>query len=376
MKSVHLLIKPASGLCNLSCRYCFYHDITRKRAQESYGFMADDTLETVLQKGLSYAERECTVAFQGGEPTLIGLDFFRRAVAHQKKYNVNRVRIHNAIQTNGLGLDGEWVDFLRENRFLVGISLDGVKDTHDANRLDPRGEGTFNRVMQAIQILESRHVEYNVLTVVNKQTAARVNRIYNFYKRNHLQYLQFIPCLDPFGDVPGGEPYSLTPEDYGVFLCALFDLWYRDVQAGGAVSIRQFENYVEMLLGYPPEACGMSGVCGMQHVIEADGSVYPCDFYVLDAYRLGNLRETGFEEINAQRRALGFIEASSSVDPKCRACRFFPLCRGGCRRHRPVQPDGALGLNIFCRSYEMFFAHAERHLTDLANIAAARLKMR
>ena len=156
----------------------------------------------------------------------------------------------------------------------------------------------------------------------------------------------------------------------------MFVLWYRDVQAGSAVSIRQFENYVEMLLGYPPEACGMSGVCGMQHVIEADGSVYPCDFYVLDAYRLGNLRETGFEEINAQRRALGFIEASSSVDPKCRACRFFPLCRGGCRRHRPVQPDGALGRNIFCRSYEMFFAHADRRLTDLANIAAARLKMR
>lgn len=129
MKSVHLLIKPASGLCNLRCRYCFYHDITRKRAQESYGFMADDTLEAVLQKGLKYAERECTIAFQGGEPTLIGLDFFRRAVALQKKYNVNRVRIHNAIQTNGLGLDGEWADFLRENRFLVGISLDGVKDT-------------------------------------------------------------------------------------------------------------------------------------------------------------------------------------------------------------------------------------------------------
>lgn len=373
MKSVHLLIKPASGMCNLNCRYCFYHDIVEKREQKSYGFMTDDTLETVIQKGLAFATQDCTIAFQGGEPTLIGLDFFKKAVAFQKKHNVHKARVHNAIQTNGIGLTAEWADFFRENQFLVGISLDGVKDTHDCNRLDSRGDGTFNRVMQAIQLLESRHVEYNVLTVVNKQTAARANRIYNFYKRNGLQYLQFIPCLDPFGETPGGEAYSLTAEDYGAFLCTLFDLWYRDVREGAPVSIRQFENYIEMLLGYPPEACGMGGVCGMQHVVEADGSVYPCDFYVLDAYRLGNLHTADFSEINEKRREIGFVEQSAAVDEHCRACRSFTLCRGGCRRYRPVQADGTLGLNIFCESYARFFAHTERRMLELARIAAARM---
>ena len=149
------MIKPASGMCNLNCRYCFYHDIVEKREQHSYGFMEEKTLEAVVRKGLAAATQECTIAFQGGEPTLIGLDFYRSVVALQKKYNVNRVRIHNAIQTNGLALNAEWADFLRENRFLVGISLDGVKDTHDVNRLDAHGAGTFNRVMQAVQLLFS-----------------------------------------------------------------------------------------------------------------------------------------------------------------------------------------------------------------------------
>lgn len=370
MQSVHIMLKPASGHCNLNCRYCFYHDLVGKRAGGSYSFMTEETLEAVLRKGLAAATWDCTIAFQGGEPTLVGLDFFRRAVALQKQYNVHHVQIHNAIQTNGLTLTAEWADFLRENHFLVGISLDGVKDTHDVNRTDASGAGTFNRVLQAIQLLESRGVPYNILTVVNRQTAAHAGKIYNFYKRNGLQYLQFIPCLDPFGDTPGGEPYSLTAEDYGRFLCILFDLWYRDARRGEAPSIRQFENYIEMLLGYPPEACGMAGICSMQHIVEADGSVYPCDFYVLDAYRLGNLNTDDFEQIDARRRALGFLEQSRAVADGCRSCRFFPLCRGGCRRYRPVAEDGTMGRSIFCESYARFFAYAAPRLQELARIAA------
>lgn len=372
MKYVHLLIKPSSGMCNLNCRYCFYHDIVEKREQRSYGFMEDSTLEEVIKKGIDYATKECTIAFQGGEPTLIGLDFFKKVVEFQKKYNTKNIVIHNAIQTNGINLDEEWADFLRDNHFLVGISLDGIKDTNDYNRLDARGNGTFNRVMQTIQLLESRHVEYNILTVVNRQTAKRVTKIYNFYKRNHLQYLQFIPCLDPFGEAPGQMEYSLTPKAYGEFLNALFDLWYQDFKKGENISIRQFENYVEMLLGYPPEACGMSGVCGYQHVVEADGSVYPCDFYVLDQYRLGNLNENTMEEINEKRKEIRFIEDSMKMDPKCQACRYFSLCRGGCRRHRLIKEDGSLGSNYFCESYEMFFAYTGARLTELAREIASR----
>lgn len=374
MRSIHLLIKPASGMCNLNCRYCFYHDIVEKREQRSYGFMTEETLEAVIEKALRYAEQDCTIAFQGGEPTLAGLDFYKKVVEFQKKHNRKGVRVHNAIQTNGMLLDGQWADFLRDNHFLVGISLDGVKEMHDCNRLDARGEGTFGRVMDAISLLERHGVEYNVLTVVNRQTAARATRIYNFYKRNDLKYLQFIPCLDPLGDEHGKMPYSLTAEDYGTFLCTLFDQWYRDVKNGEPCSIRQFENYIEMILGYPPEACGMSGVCGMQHVVEADGAVYPCDFYVLDEYRLGNLRSDSFEQINERRKEIGFVDVSMTIAPECRSCRFARLCRGGCRRHRPVNPDGALGLNIFCKSYQKFFDHAESRLVELARMVAGNLR--
>ena len=152
-----------------------------------------------------------------------------------------------------------------------------MKDTHDLYRLDAQGQGTFNRAARVLQLLESHGVAYNILTVVNRATAQHVEKIYRFYQRNRWGYLQFIPCLDPLGEEPGSQEYSLTPEAYGDLLCRLFDLWYRDAKVGRAPSIRQFENYVEMLLGYPPEACGMAGVCGMQHVVEADGSVYPCD---------------------------------------------------------------------------------------------------
>ena len=373
MRNPHFMIKPASGACDLGCRYCFYHDLTQKREQASYGFMTEETLEAVIQKALAAATQSCTISFQGGEPTLIGLDFYRKVLELQRRYNVNRVEIHNAIQTNGLSLNGEWADFLRENQFLVGISLDGVKDTHDANRLDPQGRGTYNRARQAIQLLESRKVAYNILTVVNRQTASHVGQIYRAYQREKLGYLQFIPCLDPLGEPPGSHPYSLTPTAYGTFLCELFDLWHQDALQGRAPSIRQFENYIEMLLGYPPEACGMSGVCSIQHIVEADGSVYPCDFYVLDSLRLGNLRRDSLEQIEETRRALGFLEQSREVDPVCQKCPHFFLCRGGCRRYRPVKEDGSLGRSFFCESYRMFFSHSAPGLRQLAEIARIRL---
>lgn len=373
MRNPHIMIKPSSGACDLRCRYCFYHDLTEKRDQSSYGFMTEETLETVIQKALAAATQSCTISFQGGEPTLIGLDFFKKAVQLQRKYNVNRVEIRNAIQTNGLSLDGKWADFFREHHFLVGISLDGVKDTHDANRLDAQGKGTFNRVKQAIQLLESRKVAYNILTVVNGQTAPHAGQIYRAYQRAGLGYLQFIPCLDPIGEIPGSHPYSLTPEAYGSFLCNLFDLWYQDALQGRAPSIRQFENYIEMLLGYPPEACGMAGICSIQHIVEADGSVYPCDFYVLDAFRLGNLLTDSWEQIEQARKALGFLEQSRGVDPACQKCPHFSLCRGGCRRYRPVKEDGTLGRSFFCESYRTFFAHAAPGLRQLADIARVQL---
>ena len=373
MRHVQMLLKPASGLCGLRCRYCFYHDETAKREQASYGIMEKAVLEAVIQRALASATQSCTFSFQGGEPTLAGLDFFRRAVELARQYNKNRVQVCFSLQTNGMDLTPAWADFLAENRFLVGLSLDGVKETHDANRVTPQGEGTFQRVLRAAQLLESHGAAFNILTVVNRQTAPQVERIYRFYQRSRLGYLQFIPCLDPLGEAPGEQDYSLSPQEYGRFLCRLFDLWYQDAVEQRAPSIRQFENYIEMLLGFLPEACGMTGVCGMQHVVEADGSVYPCDFYVLDGYRLGNLCTDSLEEINRRREALGFVQQSRAVDMACRSCPHFSLCRGGCRRYRPVEADGSLGRNTLCPGYREFFAYAAPRLKELALLAARGL---
>ena len=367
MQNVYLLVKPASGRCQLRCGYCFYRDETLPRQARDRGFMTLSTLEAVVREGLGYAGREVTFAFQGGEPTLAGLPFFEAAVRLQKQYNTRGVKVNNTLQTNGLLLDGAWAAFLRENGFLVGLSLDGVAATHNANRPDAAGQGTFARTLQAAKLLQAHNVEFNILTVVNRQTAEAAAEIYGFYKAQGFSWLQFIPCLDPVGEAPGGHAYSLSPADYGRFLTDTFDLWYRDVKRGAQPFIRQFENYVGMLLGLPPEACGMRGVCGLQHAVEADGSVYPCDFYVTDALYLGNLNENTLAEINARRVRTGFVEASAFIHERCRACRWFPLCRGGCRRCRPPDESGRPGLNIFCESYRTFFAHAIEGLTEIAD---------
>lgn len=182
MPPISLLIKPASSNCNLSCNYCFYHDIAENRTIANYGMMDIGLLEKVVQKALEYADHVCTFAFQGGEPTLIGLEFYKKLIEFEKKYNKKKVQINNAIQTNGLRIDEDWARFLAENRFLVGISLDGPKDIHDANRVDAKEGGSFNRVMNTIGFFDKYKVEYNVLCVVNGYVARHANKIYNFFK--------------------------------------------------------------------------------------------------------------------------------------------------------------------------------------------------
>lgn len=373
MPPLNFLIKPASGSCNLRCRYCFYHDVGGNRAVQSYGMMSAETLELLIRKALEEAEGSCAFGFQGGEPTLAGLDFFRKAVELQKRYNTRGLAISNAIQTNGLLLDVEWADFLAENRFLVGLSLDGTKELHDRNRLDPAGKGTYARVLKTAQLLKARGVEFNILTVITRDSAKRADSLYRFFRRCGFDWLQFIPCLDPLGQGRGSCAYSLTAEEYGAFLKRLFDCWYRDVKAGRFVYIRYFENLVGMLLGNPPESCGMSGRCVIQNVVEADGSVYPCDFYALDQWKLGNIRTGSVREMMESRTARRFLEAAREVPEKCRSCRYYPICRGGCRRDREAA-GGVLGLNDFCPAFETFFDYALPRLEEVAVNAARNLR--
>lgn len=305
------------------------------------------------------------VRVSGGEPTLVGLDFYRKLIAFEQKYNTRQIPIQNAIQTNGYGMDDAWAAFFAEHQFLVGLSIDGICATHDAYRKDAAGKDTFARIMHASDLLKQHGAEFNILTVVHRKITQKVSKIYQFYKKNGFRYQQYIACLDPFG--AAGQPeYSLSAEDYGRFLIELFDLWYLDLQKGEQPYIRQFENYISILLGIEPEACDMKGICSLQQVIEADGSVYPCDFFVLDAYRIGNIREDDFGQLLERGIEMRFVQDSVPQDADCRACRYFPVCRGGCGRHRLDSEGNRTGKNCFCKSYQMFF---DARLPQLLQIA-------
>lgn len=365
MPPIFMMIKPASGQCNLRCKYCFYADEMNNRSKASYGMMSAETLECVVKRALEAAETQCTFAFQGGEPTLAGLDFYRKLINFEHQYNKKKVKITHSLQTNGCLLDKDWCSFLAQHQFLVGLSVDGIKATHDAYRRDAAGNDTYFSVLRAAELLKEAGVDFNILTVVNGKTAPKIRRIYEQYKKLGFGWQQYIACLDPIGKTPGEQEYSLTPKAYGQFLIDLFELWEIDVKRGQQPYIRQFENYIAILMGYPPESCEQTGVCSCQNVVEADGSVYPCDFYVLDEYRLGNLCEEGFEVITERGKNSGFVEKSLHHPPKCKSCPYYKLCRCGCRRHRQ-QADGSLGENEFCEAYRMFFDACFSRMREIA----------
>jgi uncharacterized protein len=374
---MNILIKPASGACNMRCRYCFYADEMSHRERGIVGMMSTETLDVIVKKTLETAPGYCTFMFQGGEPTLTGLDFYRHLIDSVKAQNTRGVRVSYAIQTNGYTIDENWAKFFSLNHFLVGLSLDGTRDVHDQNRLAPGGKGTFDNVSKAASLFEKHHVEYNILTVVTQKTARYTVSIYNYFKKQGYRYQQYIPCIEGFGS-DSSSPWTLTAEQYGRFLCRMFDIWYQDIISGHYIFNRTFENWIGILIGRPPESCGMVGICSPQYVVEADGSVYPCDFYVLDEYKLGNLICDSFADIDKKRAEIAFIDKSKAEDPECLGCRWKPLCRGGCRREREpsgilmpgADKPGSLVKNRFCESYRVFFPYAYDRLVILARSAA------
>ncbi len=236
MPPINLLIKPASGNCNMRCRYCFYADEAQNRELPSMGIMSRELMHTIVDKAFAHADGDLTIAFQGGEPSLAGLDFFQDMSDYVKAHdNPKQVRIHYAFQTNGYALDNAWMKWFADNRVLVGISLDGPKEIHDRHRVDAFGKGTFNRVTDSIRRMEQYGVDYNILTVVTAANARHARQVYEFFKKNNYGWQQYIECLDPLGEIPGGHDYSLTPERYERFLKDLFDTWYQDFKQGRIV---------------------------------------------------------------------------------------------------------------------------------------------
>ncbi|MCY1714453.1 anaerobic sulfatase maturase [Caproiciproducens galactitolivorans] len=356
--NINVLIKPASGNCNLQCKYCFYLDLIDNKCHSNGGFMPLETLEKLVQSVLEYADDTASFSFQGGEPMLAGLDFYRNLLVLQKKYNTKNIKIKNAIQTNGTLINLEWAEFFRAHHFLVGVSLDGMEGIHNLNRVDHNGEGTYLRVIDAIKILDEFQVEYNILCVVTRLVAKHPEKTYRFFKKQGFQYLQFIPCLDGLEKQPGMDNYSLSPQLYGNFLKRLFDLWLKDNLEGKEISIRMFDNILGMLLGYPPESCDMRGKCKANLVVESDGSVYPCDFYVLDQWKLGVIGNDSILDMLFGQTAKKFEEISNLRPQACRDCEFYSLCRGGCRRNYEPIRNEILEKNYFCEAYRDFYRYA------------------
>lgn len=370
MENINVLIKPTSGNCNMRCKYCFYNSVSKNRDVEDYGMMDVNTLENIIKKALKYSIDTCVFSFQGGEPTLIGIEFYEEVIKLQNKYNKKNIKIKNTIQTNGLLIDRKWALFLYENNFLVGLSLDGYKEIHDLNRVDVQGKGSYDSINKCIKLLDEYNIDYNILSVVTSYTAKYAKEVYNYFKNSGFKYIQFIPCLDPLNNKKGKEEYSLNPRDLEQFLKVTFDEWYKDFMAGNYISIRYFDNLVYMILGRKPEACSMNGVCSCNLVIEADGSVHPCDFYVIDKWRLGNINYNEINEMKNSNISKKFILDSFSVTSECIECKWNSLCRGGCRREREDFMKNKIGLNYYCTSYKNFFDYAYNRLVNIAKMVS------
>lgn len=363
MRSTTFLIKPASSLCNMRCKYCFYDDVSDNRVVKSMGVMGADTAAQIVRKAFEATKDGGRISFmfQGGEPTLAGLDFFRDFVQLQEQYGCPEVAVDYAIQTNGMSLNVAWADFLRENRFLVGLSLDGTRQIHDLFRIDAEGKGNWKQVVDSLRLLDEHRVETNLLCVITRQMAKKAHQVWEALGELGNHPLQFIACLDPLEGQRGTAPYSLTPELYGRFLCSLFDCWYRDWRAGRYVSVRIFDDYLRILAGMSPSCCAAAGSCGHYLVVEGDGSLYPCDFFVLDEWYIGNIHSMTVDEALSAPASRKFIAQGSRRPEECCRCPYGGLCRGGCRRDWTPEQH-----NYYCQAYKNFFAYALPCLQEAA----------
>jgi len=348
MRNLNLLIKPASGSCNLKCGYCFYADVLSNRHVGNLGMMRRDTAETLIRRALQEAG-QVLFGFQGGEPTLWGLENFRFFTETVDRLNTGGVKTIYTLQTNGTLLNDEWAAFFRQHDFLIGLSLDGYRQLHEQNR-----PGSYAGAMRAAALLKKHGVEFNILSVVTAESVKNIDKLYEFFKKQGFQFLQFIPCIDDFGSAKT----TLAPPQYARFLKSLFDYWYRDLMAGRGFSVRYFDNIVDMRMGCLPEQCSMNGTCAIQCVVEADGGVYPCDFYVLDQWKMGNVHTDSFECMISSETAKKFITESRAVPDECAACRWRKLCNCGCKRDREPLTPGMPSPNRFCRAYKDFFDYS------------------
>lgn len=356
-RAFHVMTKPIGPICNLDCAYCYYLEKEHLYPGTQSFRMSDALLESYVRQ---YIEAnpgpEVHFAWQGGEPTLMGLDFFRRVVELQKKYLPRGWTCTNALQTNGTLLTPEWCTFLRENGFLIGISIDGPAHLHDLYRLDKGQRPTHGKVMRGLRLLQEHRVEHNVLCVVNSANSEHPLEVYNFFKGAGVRWIQFIPAVERVGEHDVTER-SVRPDQWGVFLTTIFDEWVRnDI---GKIYVQTFEEAIRGEAGIPGGLCVFQETCGDAVAMEHNGDVYSCDHFVLPEFRLGNIEETPLRDLLSLPRQTAFGEAKRDTLPEyCKQCEVLSLCHGECPKNRFIEtPDGEPGLNYLCAGYRRFFNH-------------------
>ena len=356
MKPFSLLIKPVSFDCNLRCEYCFY-----LRAEEVYGSgrhrMPDEVLEEMIRQMMGYGFRETVFGWQGGEPTVAGLDFFRRIVEFQKKYGKTGQVVGNALQTNATLIDEDWARFLAEYRWLVGVSIDGPKEIHNRYRRTAGGGETFHLVLRGLRALRQHGVAVNALVLVSRGNVNRARQVYQFVRDQGFDFLQFIPCVEK--DPRTGElaHFAITGDEFGDFLCDTFDVW-KTTGGPGKVSVRYFDAVRRYLLDGGYDLCVMGDRCDAYLLVEYNGDVYPCDFFMYDEWKLGNLMETPLHQIGETPLRKKFAAMKAAKLEACRECEWVAFCHGGCPKDRVVAGDPCEVETPLCAAYKIFLAHA------------------
>lgn len=361
MKQFPLLIKPASADCNLRCKYCFYIDhLLQHNNQQKRPRMSEDILEHLVISYMNLPFSEYIFNWQGGEPTLMGIDFFRKAVEFQKIYGNRGVKVGNGLQTNGVLLNDENARFFSEYNFLLGVSLDGPSDIHDAYRKNIGGQATHRKVMRGIDHLRQHNVEFNILCLVNNLVVKQPDKIYRYFRDKGFKYLQFIPCVeyDNQGEL---RPYAVTAEQWGRFLCRIFDLWMR--KDTHRISIRLFDSVLNYLADGIYVSCDMGKNCSQYFVVEYNGDIFPCDFNVKNELKLGNIRTDTWQKISENVLYKDFGKQKSRWNNACSECDYLAFCHGDCQRMRGRDPNE---LSSLCRGWKEFYNHSLSGFKKLA----------
>jgi uncharacterized protein len=362
-----VLIKPAGPDCNSSCAYCFYRNKKALFPGKLNCRMSDDLQEEVIRQAMMQSDGEITFAWQGGEPTLMGIPFYERSVDLQRRYGPDR-RVGNGLQTNGLLIDDRWARFFRRRMFLIGLSIDGPRDVHDRYRVTADGRGTWPKTVDSAKKMLDHGVAVNAVSVVNDYSAAFPEEIYQHHKALGLCHMQFIPCFERRHEIADSvRSISVSAEAFGRFLCRLFDLWLADFQNGlPTTNIRFFDALFYRYVGRCPPECTLLEACGGYLVVEHNGDVYACDFFVEPAWKLGNLSGATLSALLNSQKQQGFGQMKSLLPDKCRECAWLALCRGGCPHYRISDGDG-LPVNGLCRAYQTFFPHAHEPMQKMVD---------